>query len=62
MEVSYERMLPVTGRYSGDIKSVTTLVETYVPLSSDRGSTPLGSIWSRLKDTIDGCLFCFQMK
>ncbi|SHN85461.1 hypothetical protein SAMN04487896_5867 [Paenibacillus sp. ov031] len=34
----------ITGRYSGDIKTVTTPVEAYVSLSSDRGSTPLASI------------------
>jgi len=33
----------MTGSFSGDIKSVATPVETYVALSSDRGSNPLAS-------------------
>ncbi|WP_410513073.1 hypothetical protein PaeBR_00930 [Paenibacillus sp. BR2-3] len=39
---------------------MTTLVEAYVPLSSDRGSTPLGSIWSISEDTLNGVFFRFS--
>jgi hypothetical protein len=36
-------MLVMTMYINGDIKTVTTPVEAYVSLSSDRGSTPLAS-------------------
>lgn len=45
---------------SGDIKTVTTPVEAYVALSSDRGSTPLASIDTIKKATVLGRFFAFS--
>lgn len=53
------------GEILGYIKTVTTLVEIYVSLSSGEGFYSLGSKWNISKDTLIGVFFryndCFML-